>query len=399
MSFTPDKFFIGLMEFFSILLPGMVVTFAGLVLMYSRERSDADAVLTFPAIDSAQTVFAFLICSWIVGHVIFLLGSILDDLLYDRLRERTLNKEIARIASGRPLSSWWIRSTVFVVFKREENAAVEAAGRLREKYLQDTASTMNTFKRSKEWLRTRSPVSLAAVERFEADSKFFRSFAASLVILLPFLVVWVTFWRSDINSWLAGILIVGVVLLALTLWRYMEQRHKATNQAYNSVIVLATSDAPAEHEAKSSSGGPPSTASHAISCVVYRVRRGRPEYLLVQNPSDASRWDIPTGLISDQSSLESDVIRVVHAQSGQWAARPEALWCRLMHRTGAEFDDRTVITRFVVMSSLGRGRPASTTPRRKPRWVTLDPNTDVRDIHRESLRVLIRAHHLQSVES
>jgi hypothetical protein len=69
----------------------------------------------------------------------------------------------------------------------------------------------------------RKPQSLAVVQRFEADSKFLllHGRAAGSARAWPFQHTWPP----------AGIRVV-LALLLLALWRYMEQRYKATNQAY-----------------------------------------------------------------------------------------------------------------------------------------------------------------------
>jgi len=58
------------------------------------------------------------------------------------------------------------------------------------------------------------------------------------VVLLLLLVT----WRVH-HKWPAYGALVVLVLLVLALWRYMEQRFKATNQAYWSVITLTAQGA------------------------------------------------------------------------------------------------------------------------------------------------------------
>src|SRR5262245_39081011 len=100
MNFDPQKLFIGLMDFFSILLPGALLTCfvmgdAGPKVLRNR----------YPLPDGAQTVAAFLFASYLAGHLVFLLGSWLD-VVYDWLRDRTLNWQVKRVARrGRLL--WW----------------------------------------------------------------------------------------------------------------------------------------------------------------------------------------------------------------------------------------------------------------------------------------------------
>lgn len=109
MNFDPQKFFIGLLDFFSIPLPGTLLTYllmgeAGLVVPGDR----------YTELDGAQAWAAFLFASYLFGHLVFLLGYWLDE-FYDWARRYTLNTQIAllsrrgcvlsRIARGRERGS------------------------------------------------------------------------------------------------------------------------------------------------------------------------------------------------------------------------------------------------------------------------------------------------------
>lgn len=70
MNFEPQKFFIGLMDFFSILLPGALLTYllmdeVGLALLGNR----------FCNLASVEVRAAFLFASYLFGYLVFLLGS------------------------------------------------------------------------------------------------------------------------------------------------------------------------------------------------------------------------------------------------------------------------------------------------------------------------------------
>ena len=73
-NFDSQKFFIGLMDFFSILLPGALLAF---VLM----GEVGSVVLADRSSELAGTVgwAAFLFVSYLFGHLVFLLGSLLDE--------------------------------------------------------------------------------------------------------------------------------------------------------------------------------------------------------------------------------------------------------------------------------------------------------------------------------
>ena len=92
MDFDPQKLFIGLMDFFSILLPGALLTYllmdqVGPVLLAER----------YGKLAGAEGWAAFLFASYLFGHLIFLLGSWLDE-FYDWARGYTLNVQIRRLA-------------------------------------------------------------------------------------------------------------------------------------------------------------------------------------------------------------------------------------------------------------------------------------------------------------
>ena len=133
---------------------------------------------------------------------------------------------------------------------------------------------INTFQWCKALLNAESPASLAVVQRFEADSKFFRCFT---VVLLLLLIAWP--WQ---HQWpLVGIPVV-LVLLLLALWRYMEQRYKATNQAYWSVITLTAKDGKVALDKTATEAGSPTHAGG----VVFRTVAAKAEYLLVEATND-----------------------------------------------------------------------------------------------------------------
>ncbi|MBP9903386.1 MAG: hypothetical protein KBH45_18145 [Verrucomicrobia bacterium] len=104
MNFDPQKFFIGLMDFFSILLPGALLTYllmgeVGPVVLGDR----------YARLAGAQAWAAFLFASYLFGHLIFLLGSWLDE-FYDWARRYTLNTQITLLARRGRLLPWLARA-------------------------------------------------------------------------------------------------------------------------------------------------------------------------------------------------------------------------------------------------------------------------------------------------
>ena len=125
----------------------------------------------------------FLVVSYLLGHLIFLLGSWLDE-IYDWARRNTRNSQIILLARRGHLMSWPGRVVIWLLFGQERNLALDAARRIKEKQLGLSASqAINTFQWCKAWLTENKPKSMAVVQRFEADSKFFRCFIIVLISL------------------------------------------------------------------------------------------------------------------------------------------------------------------------------------------------------------------------
>jgi ADP-ribose pyrophosphatase YjhB (NUDIX family) len=327
-----------LMDIFAILLPGALATFlimdaVGSTVLGSR----------FGSLQGAEGWAAFLIASYLSGHVIFLLGAWLDE-VYDRLRRQTLNEQIAQLARRGRLLPWPARALVWIIFKRERDVAVDRAGQLKRRSLGsiDAAKAVNTFQWSKALLALESPASLAVVQRFEADSKFFRSFA---VLLLALAVTWP--FHQLHQRWRPWGIAVVIALLLLAILRYMEQRYKATNQAYWSVITLIARTGTVSIEKAPIADGAPTHAGG----VVFRRRRGILEFLLVEATNKPSEWVLPKGHIEPPEDKRETAVREVHEEAGVWARILVALDDPISYTV----DGRRITVQFYLMESVARG--------------------------------------------
>ncbi len=379
MSVEPEKFFIGLMDFFSILLPGALLTF---VLM---DRVDPAIISGRFAVDrGAEGWVAFLIASYLAGHLAFLLGSWLDE-LYDWLRRQTPNHQVTRLARHGRLLPWPVRASVWLIFKRERDAAVERAGQIKRHALAglDAAGAVNTFQWCKALLNQESPSSLAAIQRFEADSKFFRSFTVGLLVLAatwPFQQRW--------PRW--GLAIV-LALLLLAVWRYMEQRFKATNQAYWSAITLTARKGTVVFDTPA----PPLDGVTHAGGVVVRGRGPHARYLLVETKNDRTQWVLPKGHIEASARAkapaarerpEETAIREVHEETGVWASIRADL-----HDVSYAVNGTTITVRFFLMDYAGRGMQDDAD--RRHVWLPLDEAL-TKATHRETRELLQAASRL-----
>lgn len=172
MNFQPQKFFVGVVDFFSVLMPGALLSYA---------LRDLRCVLLGPdTLAEAQGWLAFFFSSYLLGHFIFLIGSWLDedyDKWFRAWKITVLNGKGKGTASS-------------LVFDTRHFGALAWADTIRSAQLGETPdlsptnTSINTYQWAKLQLGFERPEALAVVQRFEADSKFFRSFFVVLYSLL-----------------------------------------------------------------------------------------------------------------------------------------------------------------------------------------------------------------------
>lgn len=194
----PGDFYIGIISFFSILVPGAV---AAALLEPLLGASVLGPVIPVPVSTTGRWA-AFLVTSYFLGHLIFLCGAYIDP-LYDRIRTKR-----------NPYTN---------------ESAYQCATRIRMDLLRgDENKAVSTFQWSRAILTAMFPTAAGHVHELEADSKFFRSLL--IVLLLAGIILLVH-----------GLIIEGVIALLLIgpcFGRYYERRLKSTTQAYVYVIAL-----------------------------------------------------------------------------------------------------------------------------------------------------------------
>jgi 8-oxo-dGTP pyrophosphatase MutT (NUDIX family) len=358
MNFEPQKFFIGLMDFFSILLPGALLTYfvqdtAGPWLFGERWK-----------VDETESAIRFLFSSYLLGHFIFLAGSWIDEVIYDPYRKGTEAGQIERLASGKKLSPRWLRVLATRFFKYDDETLRQVL-RIKNRYIEPARRVaLNAFQWSKARLTIEKPGTMANVERVEADSKFFRSLAVvlmGLVILGPL-----------IDS--RPLVMLAAIGIVPSLWRYAGQRRKAINQAYWYVMTIeAALGTPKE-------AGTPSSAR--AGGVVFRKRMGVTEYLLVESSREPRDWVLPKGHIEPNESARQTAVREVREESGVWARIVGDL-DSISYESGGE----AVTVQFYLMEALEEGKPQES---RKHEWFS--PNALPKDLRAETRTLLIQTH-------
>jgi ADP-ribose pyrophosphatase YjhB (NUDIX family) len=369
MNFEPQKFYIGLIDFFSILLPGAVLT-------YLAKDTAGPLVLGkgYFKLQGTEAWIIFFFASYLLGHFLFLVGSWLDEIVYDPIRKMTDNGQITRIMNGSALAPKPFRLLARLCFKKQADAALTRILSIKEDYLKriEAPGAVNAFQWSKARLALKHPEALATVTRFEADSKFFRSFIPVLLCLFV-----ASFYHHP--RWL---IVAPLMALAFAFWRYIEQRFKATQQAYWTILTLDAGEQPppsAKSSASLNSGETRDRPTHAGG-VVFRVRPIGAEYLLVKANKDPDQWVLPKGHIEAGEDVRHCAIREVKEETGVWARIKKEL--KVIDYT---FSDTSTKVQFYLMEAVEEGKPEDGS--RKHQWLTLKDAVGTAS-HKESKEVL-----------
>jgi hypothetical protein len=223
----PSDFFIGVIDFFSVLLPGALVAYFLKGVLYEQLFGPGKI---FPLPQSAiEGWIVFLVATYIVGNLIFLTASlILDRFVYDKLLRKSFEQKnldlgyhAASLIRDQYLSTpSWIRD--IIAAKRLSSANILAL------YKKEKKEIINTYKWSQQYLSMVAPDAVIDIKKFEADSKFFRSLVLALILISI-----VFFYNRDPAS---GTVFLFLAILSLV--RYADLRYKSTERAYELVITV-----------------------------------------------------------------------------------------------------------------------------------------------------------------
>lgn len=196
--YKPKDVFLGAIDLFAILLPGAVLCFFF--------RDEAERLLPDRARSHAVDWVAFVVASYVLGHLLSLIGDFVLDRMYSRIRPYWFD-------AGR-------RNALHARARREVEQLL--GGALRE----DEAPA----KWAISAIAVARPELLGQLERKEADQKLFRS------LVIAFVAASVRF-AVDGSGRGAASLAAGVLAL-LSLWRFISARVKYTDLAYWRFITL-----------------------------------------------------------------------------------------------------------------------------------------------------------------
>ena len=358
MNFEPQKLFIGVIDFFAILMPGALLAY--IVKIYAPEAPWR--TLSPAGLQSEAGWVLFLFISYLLGHFLFLIGAFLLDAVYDALvdgaaTDRTAGDRIVRLAEGKraPGSGKQALSSVVLGVFRLRNKIptrpLRQARHLKEEDLDAVGDgfAINTFQWCKARLALDQPEALTTVQRLEADSKFFRSFTVALAVVLSLRLL------HGIEA------LVAAVAMVLAFWRYIEQRMKSTQQAYWFILVGERNRTPARvfHGGATHAGG-----------LVTRGKGAVRQFLLIRPTDGTDQWVLPKGHIDDGESAREAAVREVREEAGVWAGVKRDLGTITFTTTRQNRIRVFLMEQEVLADAPAEERPID--PNREPRWFSLD---------------------------
>ena len=261
----PGDFFIGVTEFFSILLPGAAMGFIACQVA-SHVDIPADHVLSsLLKMTDTPGWIAFLVASYVLGHVVASLGAQLDP-LYDARKAKHRDRALATMAdiTARKFEKrvGWESAPVPVLHVGSPSRLARLidwiflwhAWRGDTTKADDTKPAgnagkrlINSYKLARLSLRARSPEIFAEMARLEADSKFFRSLVivgafgvvaciAQLAFDVVLLIEAPATWER--SAWGLGYLLFVFIVLRVAFARFCELRLKATEVAFQGFLII-----------------------------------------------------------------------------------------------------------------------------------------------------------------
>lgn len=203
MNFKPSNFYIGIIDLFAILLPGAIVS----LIIYYMDWLGIKSWLIFPKDNNAfYTVFLFLLSAYLIGHIVSQLSSYLDKWVYGKMNGK------------------------WVYHKEKHRQNLESVKKIRREIYKDRSGTnhLNNFEWSKNKLLLELPPVIDEIDRYLADSKFFRS----LILIFPLLAGVLWYQKQSLFGWIC------IALMAFSAVRYFHKKRKATETAYKGVVFL-----------------------------------------------------------------------------------------------------------------------------------------------------------------
>jgi hypothetical protein len=228
----PNDLFIGIIDFFAVLVPGVVaVIVVGWAVNFRMpEKQDVFFLGTI------------LTAGFVLGHILHGLGSFLDIFVYDPLF-KPLGAEqkahgLRRKSYFRSNDKLYVASKNLIAFPVNDIAA----GGDKDLGTKTGQLPVGVYQWARAWLRIHSPEATAELDRLEADSKLFRSLSViGLAVLICF---------KFLPASAAGLLPLSLVVMVICLWRYCDLRQKMVRACYLHFVLLHSDFAEVHHESQ-----------------------------------------------------------------------------------------------------------------------------------------------------
>lgn len=229
MTTKPSDIFLGVIDLFAVLLPGLLLA----TLLSDNRTVLLDGFGISEPSGTLWLVVSYAVASYVLGHLMRALGEPLDRALYDRFYVPAFKRHTT-IGNRRGKAKHILETAGTAIRNAKPKSEPEDALLDRAEELagaQDVQGIRrNTFSWAEEYVRIRSHVAFQAVERLIADSKFFRSLLILSIAAIPI---------AAVNGAVSLQLVIVVVLIGLlAASQYLRLRWKATNLLYQSFVML-----------------------------------------------------------------------------------------------------------------------------------------------------------------
>jgi hypothetical protein len=210
----PSDFFLGIIEFFAIVLPG-----AALIYLIQPWTARFVPPQLQPLDETARWI-AFLVLAYVVGHVLHALAGKFDKSVYDSFylrRAEPSHYDAVQLVKNKKLEA--LRENTKLSNTLYARALFRAG---------DDASGTHLYDWCLSFIRLQSPAAAAEVDRCQADSKFFRSLAVVMVA------------AAAVSAAGGSPIAAGVSFLVLlfSIWRFCALRWEATKRVYEFYLLL-----------------------------------------------------------------------------------------------------------------------------------------------------------------
>ena len=199
MNFSPNNFYIGVIDLFAIILPGSIVALA----LYYYNHDQADVFLRTTGQSDFFSAFVLLFASYLFGHIISQASAYLDKYLYDKVKDK--------------------------IYKNQ--SLLNHVKKVRTDVYRNTPEDLNlvsTYEWAQLKLQKELPLVVQEAERYIADSKFFRS-----LLLILFVFGFILFFNKNYSLSVSCFLIAGFSLI-----RYFHKRQKAVKTLYKGIVFI-----------------------------------------------------------------------------------------------------------------------------------------------------------------